>query len=82
MWALTPENMSNLLGLYQGLIKYLEVKPKTIHRWRVKGRLIEEIKVTYEKLPLGSDRGYYPWFYRTSGLPIENYLHPRAPPTK
>ena len=59
--AFTPENRSNLLGLYQGLITYQRVEPKTIHRWRVKGRLIEEIKAAYEKLPPDKRGGYYPW---------------------
>ena len=51
-WAFTLDDTSNLLRLYQGLITYQGVEPKTIHRWRVKGRLIEEIKAAYEKLPL------------------------------
>ena len=52
MWAFTLDDTSNLLRLYQGLITYQGVEPKTIHRWRVRGRLIEEIKAAYEKLPL------------------------------
>jgi hypothetical protein len=60
--AFTASNRSNLLGLYQGLINVNRVKPKTIHRWRLNGTLVQEIKAVYEELPVRTRGRYYPWF--------------------
>ena len=61
--AFTPFNRSMLLGLYRGLILLSEeLEPMTVHRWRVKGTLIEEIKAFYESLSADNRGGYYPWF--------------------
>lgn len=60
--AFTAENRSKLLGLFQGLVNYHRVPPKTIHGWRLKGTLAEEIKKTFEKQPPEFRGGYYPWF--------------------
>ncbi|KIM81256.1 hypothetical protein PILCRDRAFT_821715 [Piloderma croceum F 1598] len=60
--AFTVENQSKLLGLYIGLILYIKVEPKTIHRWRLKGTMAEEIKSAFEKLPQSNRGSYYPWF--------------------
>lgn len=60
--ALTPGNESKLLGLYIGLINYLNVKPKTLHQWRLEGTLVQEIKAAFEAIPQQSRGGYYPWF--------------------
>ncbi|KAF8964282.1 hypothetical protein BDZ97DRAFT_2058653 [Flammula alnicola] len=59
-WSI--ENQKNLLGLYIGLLERQGVKAKTLHRWRVNGILIQEIKNQFEKIPLASRGGYYPWF--------------------
>jgi len=56
----TPQNRSNLLGLYKGLITFIELK--TIHRWGENGTPVEEIKSAIEKLPVNNHSGYYPWF--------------------
>lgn len=60
--AFTTENMSKMLGLYIGLIERLGVSPQKVHRWRVEGRLIQEIKREYNRIPLGYRGGCYPWF--------------------
>ncbi|KAF8076774.1 hypothetical protein FPV67DRAFT_1472636 [Lyophyllum atratum] len=52
---------SKLLGLYIGLF-YLDVNPRDVHNWRVKGTLVKEIKAAFEKIPVASRGGYYPWF--------------------
>lgn len=51
-----------LLGLYIGLMERLEVKPRTVHKWRTSGKLVEKIQAAFETLPPGSRGGYYPWF--------------------
>ena len=60
--ALTPGNESKLLGLYIGLIKVMNVEPKTLHRWRLEGSLVREIKAAFEAIPEQYRGGYYPWF--------------------
>jgi MYND finger len=66
--AFTPENQSKLLGLYIGLISRMNVEPKTIHRWRLKGTLVEEIKSAFEKLPQNNRGGYFPWFLQNQWM--------------
>lgn len=60
--AFSVENSTKLFGLYIGLIECMGVGPKTLHEWRVSGRLVEEIKVAFNMLPEGRRGGYYPWF--------------------
>jgi len=60
--AWEPAKQANLLGLYIGLVERIHIKPTTIHKWRVEGRLVEEIKTTFEAIPPKSRGGYYPWF--------------------
>lgn len=64
-----------LFGLYQWLIRHNDVEPKVMHRWRVKGRLVEEIKAVYEKLPEQTRGSYYPWFLRNQWV-IDRKLPP------
>ena len=75
--AFTVENRSKLLGLYIGLILHIEVEPKTIHRWRLKGTLVEEIKAAFEQLPPDNRGSYYPWFLQNQWV----VDHELAPPT-
>ncbi|KAF9002491.1 hypothetical protein BDQ17DRAFT_1280385 [Cyathus striatus] len=59
--ACTPNDRSNLLGLYMGLIRGMEIPSKSLHKWRIEGRLVSEIKAAYE----GNRTGYYDfhaWF--------------------
>ncbi|KAI0338171.1 hypothetical protein BDW22DRAFT_1402300 [Trametopsis cervina] len=51
-----------LFGLYAGLIKSGSVKPQQLHKWRIQGTLIQEIKASYEAMPVNSRGEYYPWF--------------------
>jgi len=66
--AFTAENQANLLGLYIGLIERMGIKARTIHRWRLNGRLVPEIKARFESLPAGSRGGYYPWFLQNQWI--------------
>lgn len=75
--AFTAANRSKLLGLYIGLVNILEVSPKTLHGWLLKGTLVEEIKKAFETLPANNRGGYYAWF-------LENQWvldHSKSPPT-
>lgn len=59
-----------LLGLYIGLLEpqYLGVKSPTLHRWRLEGTLIENIKREFERLPEGERGAYYVWFLQNEHL--------------
>ncbi|KAG6372895.1 hypothetical protein JVT61DRAFT_7332 [Boletus reticuloceps] len=60
--AITPEAQSKLIGLYIGLIKILGIPPRTVHKWRIHGVLVDKIKETYNKVPEAARAEYYPWF--------------------
>ncbi|KAF8440853.1 hypothetical protein L210DRAFT_3400158 [Boletus edulis BED1] len=82
--APTGEEKSRLLGLYIGLIKYGGISPKTIHDWRVRGVLVDEIKASFFELPEYSRGAYFPWFLENehivalAGQPLpEKVLHDR-----
>jgi hypothetical protein len=77
--AFCVENQSNLLGLFKGLILNMGLEPQTIHRWRLKGILVGEIKRAFETLASESRGRYYPWFLKNQWvldwnmpLPIED----------
>jgi hypothetical protein len=56
----TPHDKTYLFGLYIGILKYHDVKPSTLHEWRLSGTMVENIKALYEVgLTL-------PWLYITS----------------
>ncbi|KAI0084391.1 hypothetical protein BDY19DRAFT_536667 [Irpex rosettiformis] len=57
-----PNGPFMIFGLFAGLIKYLDVKPQQLQKWRLQGRLIPEIKAIYEAIPVQARGGYYPWF--------------------
>ncbi|KAI0084398.1 hypothetical protein BDY19DRAFT_909874 [Irpex rosettiformis] len=57
-----PDGPYMIFGLLAGLIKYCNVKPIQLHKWRLQGRLIPEIKAIYEAIPAQARGGYYPWF--------------------
>jgi len=52
---------SNLLGLYQGLLR-LDVPSQTVHRWQVEKSLEKNIIKAFSSLPETSRGGYFPWF--------------------
>ena len=46
----------------------MKVPPKTIHDWRVRGVLVDEIKTAFYKIP-GHSRGpYFPWFLQNQRI--------------
>ncbi|KAJ6457953.1 hypothetical protein C8R45DRAFT_561386 [Mycena sanguinolenta] len=58
----TPHDKTFLFGLYIGVLKFHDVKPSTLHEWRLSGTMVENIKALYEPLPAANRGGYYPWF--------------------
>ena len=46
----------------------MEIPPKTIHDWRVRGVLVDEIKAAFYKLPEQSRGGYFPWFLQNEHI--------------
>jgi MYND finger len=73
----TGYDRCNLLGLYAELLICRKVSPRSLHKWRVEGRLVEMIKESYEKLSPENRGGYYTWF-----LEKQHVLdHSKSPPT-
>lgn len=66
--AQVPLSRNFLLGLFQGLIKYGDIDPRTIHQQRLAGTLIDNIKAHYEAIPVNARGGYYPWFLKNQHL--------------
>ncbi|EMD40604.1 hypothetical protein CERSUDRAFT_111190 [Gelatoporia subvermispora B] len=79
--VVAPEDASNLLGLYQGLFKALDVTPQDVRKWRRQGTLVEEIKAAYSRLPPDNQGAYYPWFLRNLWV-LDKSLSPPAEPWK
>ena len=71
----TEEECSNLISLYQGLIKILEIDPMVFHHARRKGRLVAEIRKHYEAHPESHRGVYYPWFLQNLHL-LDQSTHP------
>lgn len=65
-----PRKPTMLLGLYIGLLdpRYLGVKATTLHRWRLSGTLVENIKKEFERLPPAARGAYYTWFLENEGV--------------
>ena len=53
---------SELCGLYQGLIRHLEVDLRELRRWQKEGTLVEGIKRAFEAIPPQNRGAYYKWF--------------------
>ena len=51
-----------------GLILYHDIPPKTVHNWRVRGVLVDEIKKVFYKLPEQSRRAYFAWFLQNEHI--------------
>ncbi|KAF9002429.1 hypothetical protein BDQ17DRAFT_1356845 [Cyathus striatus] len=66
--AFTSHNMSMLMGLYIGLICVIEIPSKSLHKWRIEGRLIPEIKAAYSKIPVNNRGEYYAWFLKNQWI--------------
>ncbi|CAG8512608.1 8654_t:CDS:1 [Ambispora leptoticha] len=58
----TREDKINLLGLYIGLIKFLDCSASQIHSWWENGELPLNIKKAYDDA--GQNSGYYQWFLK------------------
>lgn len=56
------EAQCHLFGLYVGLVRYLKVSSRSLHRWQVRGRMVRNIKRHFYKLPKDSRGGFFPWF--------------------
>ena len=74
--AITPSDETMLFGLYQGLFRFFEINPKTVHTWKRKGILIQEIKKVFEEIPPQNRGQYYPWF-----LEHQYFLDPSLEPS-
>ncbi|RHZ63871.1 hypothetical protein Glove_327g5 [Diversispora epigaea] len=55
-----------MLGLYAGLVKYLDISATQLHSWWESGDLALNIKKTYEEA--GMNSGYYQWFLENEHL--------------
>ena len=66
---------SYIMGLFTGLIRYLDVGDRELHRWQVTGTLKENIIKRFSILPEGSRGGYYAWFLEHDLIfePTENF---------
>ncbi|KAL1945707.1 hypothetical protein VTO73DRAFT_1709 [Trametes versicolor] len=51
-----------LCGLYRGLFVHLDIAPQDVHKWRREGRLVQEIKDAFERIPPQNRGAYFPWF--------------------
>lgn len=58
----------NLLNVYKGLIVILGIPPKTIHNWRVRGVLVDQIKATYFRVPEDSRGECFSWFLQNEHI--------------
>ena len=54
--------------MHTGLIKVIKIPPKTIHNWRVRGVLVDEIKATFYKIPERTRGVYFPWFLQNEHI--------------
>ncbi|KAK3322760.1 hypothetical protein B0H66DRAFT_474160 [Apodospora peruviana] len=64
---------SHLFGVYQGILKILDVTAAEMHSWRMEGILTEKIIETFSARPEGSRGGYYPWFLRNKHVLDERH---------
>jgi len=67
----SPLDRAYLFGLYQGLVKYIDVGREDLHDWQVNDILAEKICEVYEPLRRQSPQsigGYYPWFLNNKHL--------------
>ena len=46
----------------------MEIPPKTIHDWRVRGVLVDEIKTAFYKIPEYARGAYFPWFLQNQHI--------------
>lgn len=68
-----------LLGLYQGLLLKLQVKPSVLDTWKRKGTMIQGIKAAYETSPVHAGGGFYSWFLRNQWVLDDSLPRPSDP---
>ncbi|KAK2758342.1 hypothetical protein FQN54_004190 [Arachnomyces sp. PD_36] len=70
-------DQSNLLGLFQGLLRIREEEEdgevdnlvaETLHKWQVEGTLVENIVQAFHTWPEEHRGGYFPWFSRNRAI--------------
>lgn len=66
-----PSGPSKLFGVYVGLINYHKIKPQQLHKWRVGGTLLAEIKAAYDDIPPPARGEYYSWFLEHQSVLLE-----------
>ena len=64
----TGEYQSKLLGLFQGLFRVGRIEPKVVHKRRINGTLVENIKKFYKDIPAHAQGYYYPWFLQNQWI--------------
>ncbi|KAI1501064.1 hypothetical protein F5X99DRAFT_383772 [Biscogniauxia marginata] len=60
----THYEKTNLLGVYIGLFKFLDVQPDEVDVWRRENSLLKNITRLYEEIPEVARGGYFPWLLR------------------
>ncbi|EHK41056.1 hypothetical protein TRIATDRAFT_321317 [Trichoderma atroviride IMI 206040] len=68
-------DQSHLLGLYQGLILYLDVRAIQLNEWREKNILVSKIIEAFSKLSENNRGAYFPWFLRNQHI-LDNSTPP------
>lgn len=69
---------SHLLGLYKGLLIYINVSREELHRWRVEDTLKENIIRVFQTIPKRNRGGYFPWFLQNTHISERNLSSLRA----
>ncbi|OJT12508.1 hypothetical protein TRAPUB_10909 [Trametes pubescens] len=67
---------SYLLGLWIGVIKYLEVPVKEVQKWQAEGRMLEGVKAVFAQIPSRAQGDYFRWFLEhqniLDGSPVDS----------
>ncbi|KAI6137194.1 hypothetical protein F5141DRAFT_1231066 [Pisolithus sp. B1] len=57
-------DVRRLFGLYVGLVRYMGVGSRELHKWQKEGTLTENIITKYEFIPNCDYGGHYLWFHQ------------------
>ncbi|KAI0785408.1 hypothetical protein BC629DRAFT_1593881 [Irpex lacteus] len=72
--ALSPDAPPMLHLLYKGLIEEAGVSAMQLHRWRVDGALVSNVKAFYEAMPLEARGERYSWFLAHRSVLTDPYV--------
>lgn len=72
--ALSPDAPPMLHLLYKGLIEEAGVLAMQLHRWRVDGTLVANIKAVYEAMPSEARGERYSWFLAHQSVLTDPYV--------